>query len=403
LRSDTSRQYDDARAHAPPRWRVETTRDIREIGRTRWQALAAGRGLYLGYEWMSTFADDAGIPALYVTVSDEVGRLRGIVPAYRVPAGSIDSFYDVPTRFRDQLGGASPRELILVGSRAAYRNELLVDRSLPPHLRRRVAAALVRAVHDHARDTGVSVTAAVYLTPAGRDELRGAGVDARPLLCGADTRLDVSWDRLDGYLGSLGGRRRQRARRETRSFSEAGFQVTTARLADCCEECAPLLDNVQRRYGHRSTVRKQLAYLERQASVLDRHSIVHLCRRSGSLAGFSLAYRWEGELFVRCFGLDYAAVRPSDGAYFNLVYYLPIARAIAEGLRAVHLGIESYEAKLLRGFRPIPLWAALWVDGRPVPSSDEARDWNEERFREWRESYAHLGGALEQDQADPGA
>ena len=51
--------------------------------------------------------------------------------------------------------------------------------------------------------------------------------------------------------------------------------------------------------------------------------------------------------------------RTDTAAYFNLAFYLPLEHAIRTGARTLHLGLASWQAKVVRGARLEPSW--LWI------------------------------------------
>lgn len=55
-------------------------------------------------------------------------------------------------------------------------------------------------------------------------------------------------------------------------------------------------------------------------------------------------------------GFDYEALADAF-EYFNLTIYIPLRYAFAHGLKRIHLGRESYVAKLRRGAVAEPLWS----------------------------------------------
>jgi hypothetical protein len=90
-------------------------------------------------------------------------------------------------------------------------------------------------------------------------------------------------------------------------------------------------------------------------------------------------------------GFDYAAL-PGAYEYFTVAFYEPIRYAYAHGLRRIHLGRESYQAKVRRGARLRPLWGVLRPDpADPLPAGPnaaEVRRGNARRLADLRQRLA---------------
>ena len=84
--------------------------------------------------------------------------------------------------------------------------------------------------------------------------------------------------------------------------------------------------------------------------------------------------------------------------YFNLVYYATVRIAAEQGLRWVHPGIESADAKALRGARLRPLWLLdLSEDSVLLGSSAEIVAHNAAYLQRLRDISPAVFKALESD------
>jgi predicted N-acyltransferase len=212
-------------------------------------------------------------------------------------------------------------------------------------------------------------------------------------LIGADTVLPVRWSALEEYVAWLKQSRRAKVRRDRRRFASYPGEVAVERLGDCIEQAAPLLAELQQRYGLVDTADDMRRYLARQAAELDDRSVVFAWRAEGRLLGFALFFELDGVLYARSVGFDAPYV--GSGAYFSVAFYEPLRYAIERGLRELRFGGGTYEAKLLRGACPVPLWSLV------VPPADELHrwrellaDWNEDALEWWQHSAGPIVGPL---------
>jgi hypothetical protein len=101
---------------------------------------------------------------------------------------------------------------------------------------------------------------------------------------------------------------------------------------------------------------------------------VLLCSTAeGRPVGCCLFYRHRGTVYLRAVGFDYEGLAGAF-EYPTLAYYLP---AGLPGVRRLHAGIESPEAKALRGARLRPLWLLDLSERSPLEEcADEVRAHN---------------------------
>jgi len=104
------------------------------------------------------------------------------------------------------------------------------------------------------------------------------------------------------------------------------------------------------------------ARLRRQGEHLAARAVVFACFDDDIIIGFALAYQWGGELALRVVGFDYERLSGAD-EYAQLAIHAPLRYCYQHGLRRLHLGTGSYEAKCRRGARPRPLWAVTSLPG----------------------------------------
>jgi Lantibiotic dehydratase, N terminus/Peptidogalycan biosysnthesis/recognition len=161
--------------------------------------------------------------------------------------------------------------------------------------------------------------------------------------------IDIAFSSFEGYVKSLPARQRQ-VRRERRRFAECGLTVDEVPLIDAVRDLAPLMRNVERKYGNDEPVEVSETYLVSIALAMGAQATTLVAHDGRSPVAFSVIWRPGPDWRVRSWGCDYARTGRTL-AYFNLVYYEPIARAAASGARRLVLGTEALEAKLERGAR----------------------------------------------------
>ncbi|WP_162795483.1 GNAT family N-acetyltransferase [Nonomuraea lactucae] len=237
---------------------------------------------------------------------------------------------------------------LLAGPRHGYQTHLLFS----PGADRDEAAKGLRAALD---EVGLPAVA-MYLGTADAAALRQAGVKAVPVLLKADAWLRIPAGGWDAWLHSLGRNRRQTVRSDIRRFEAAGYEIIDAPLAEWTGSAADLLAGTEAKYGHGHPASFYLTLLTAQVKHLGTAGRVILCAPPGERpVGHVLYYVHGDTLYVRSAGFDYSRLRDA-AEYFNVVFYLPLRRALEAGLRWMHAGIESTEAKALRGAELRPLW-----------------------------------------------
>jgi predicted N-acyltransferase len=352
--------------------KVERVTSIAEIAPADWEAVSRGRGLYMSRAWLAAVEqlERPGTEVSYLLVRQR-GTLVAAMPLYWRDRPPQDHFYDAVDQFvvPTHSGGAAEarREwypFLLGGSTAAYWNELLVHPGLPPAERDRATAELLAAFD---RERGPHGAALMWLAPDGTATVRHRPDFAgRLVLSGAQTTLDVRWPDFSGYLGSLSQGRSSMVRREVNKFGRWTARRTRPALADCADRLVPLIANLQRRYAPDADESRLSAQLAAQAQHLGDAAVVFACEQAEGIVAFALGYVHENELFMRSVGFDYEHTEGTF-AYFNLTYYEPIRYAIEHNLKRIHLGLGTYNAKMVRGARLTPSWSVAFA---PRTASD---------------------------------
>lgn len=361
---------------------AEAVDSLDQVPAIDWDRLAAGRSFYLSHAWLRSLEDDRGARARYLLVWSG-SRLAGALPVYRVVRES-NPFYD-PGRLVDGRWSGEP--YVLAGSRRAYVNDLLVDQDRAPLERRRVLGSLLERLRAEVADAGAARALFLYVSTGAAGALAAAGC-AEPVLTAADAGIDLQGTGIADYLARFPSKRRRQFIREMARFEAAGYELREERLADCWEQAGELLANVERKYGRPSDPAHWKQITRRQGERLNDRGVVFACRRGAALVAFCLAYPWGGCLHERMIGFDYDSLENAC-EYFNMAFYVPLAHAYAAGLRKVHLGRESYAAKVFRGARLSPLWSLELDHDRG------SRDWNGRLAEQWRRELRGRGDTFD--------
>jgi uncharacterized protein len=372
-----------------------------------WESLARNR-LYSTRDWLRFCSTDVG--GQTVTGAVHVDGGRAAVPVTAVEEES-NGFY----RWHEQLtdrGLPAPDPVgILVGSRRGYQTQLLAADGVAP-------ADAVDGLLDRVRElrwkaagtevlpsvaSGPVSCVAMFLDTGDVLTLRAAGVATLPVLLTTDAWMAVPEGGWPEWLRALPSKgRRDSIKQEVKAFHAAGYELRRAPLAESYREAAELLAGTQRRHHQPYDIDMLAESLRRQAVAMGPVAQVVFCARPGEPAvGFCLYYVHGDTLFVRAVGLDYERLH-GGAEYFNLVYYESVRTAGERGLRWVHPGIESPDAKALRGARLRPRWLLDLAEDSVLSGHDDAiRAYNKAEVSRLTALSPAVAKALELDQCAP--
>lgn len=361
--------------------RMATVPTLDAIRDNELHPLTAGRTFYVSRPWLKAVELQYRDRTAYVTCRDSDGILRGVCPVYWGEPSSR-GYYDPFGQFFHRSGAEFDRDdwspAYLVGSRAAYSCEFLVDPAMAPKHQRDVLTLLLDGAATHAGDVGAASLSALYVNPRGAAQLGDVVTDDRAFyLAGANSVLDVPWSSMDEYVRAM-GRHGGNIRREMRTFAEQGYTIVDGRLSDWIDVAADLFSRLERRYGHEASAEDEAAELRTLASCADDHSHVIAIRDGAEVIGAALVFVWEGVVYTRSAGFNYAATKRAF-EYFNLIYEM-IRFAIERGYRRLDMGMATYRAKLARGARLEPLWGVSMSPTADWPLANDTFDsWDRAR------------------------
>lgn len=279
----------------------------------------------------------------YVVATDRSGRLRGLLPVYPVSRRS-GSAVDPEALF----GAAAARwgRGTYLGSLGTLPN--VVTASGPDR------DEVLRALFERGVELAAAAESDFVCVPQLDDGIApavAAGLPARSIArsTSCDAIIDVTFTSFDGYLASLPARRRQ-FRRERRRFAESPLRLFEVSLVDAVRELAPLLHNVERKYGSRDPLEVHEIYLLTTGLAMRDASTTLVACHGRTPVAFSVIWERGPDWLVRCWGCDYQRTSGTC-AYFNMVFYEPLLRAAGRGARSVNLGTEALVPKRQRGAR----------------------------------------------------
>jgi len=342
---------------------VDILSSAADLGTSEWSELASGASLYSSYPWVRWSEESPDHLAMHLVCRDPDGRPLAVLPTFLWTGGgsSPNSWYDPHRVFVAPHHVTAPRDpgwfpLLLLGSCAGYRSDVLFAPLSPLPTRARAATALISRAREIAVDVGGAI-AAMYLPSTAIELLAATSTFCLPPTpTSAEAVIPVEPGGLDALLGRLGGKRRRSIQREVRAFARAGHRIELLSLREAWPIAGRLLGALQRKHGEHDSDEAMLTYLESQAVFLDEVSTVLIEYDGATPVGFCLTYGHGATLYARAAGFD---IEAAPFAYFNLAIYRCVELAAERGLRALDLGTGAYPAKCARGARLHELWSSV--------------------------------------------
>ncbi|MEA2494421.1 MAG: hypothetical protein QOJ29_2332 [Thermoleophilaceae bacterium] len=361
-----------------------------------WDALASDR-FYSTSAWLRFCTAEAESPGSAVVSFRDTG------PACAVPVRELQG---LPAwsryRWNDHLReGGLPQMApggTLVGPPEGFQTHLLGPGGEPSIAAVEDLVSSLRRRSSSADGVEQRPCVAMFLTTPDVVRLRAAGVTTEPVILDADAWIPLPEGGWPAWLESLSGNRRKTVRREDRRFREAGYAVTHMPLAECVEQLGDLAASTLAKYGHSTTPENELRSLRRVVDCLDERATVAVCSLpDGELLGFCLYYLWGDSLFPRWVGFDYDRLL-GTAEYFNLAYYSLVKLADEHGVRRLHVGVGSPEAKALRGAQLQPLWMVdLTEDSVLATVPEQIRAHNAGVYHRFADNTSTAGALVDRD------
>jgi hypothetical protein len=284
----------------------------------------------------------------YAITRGAAGRIDGFLPLYPTPRARAGQ--GVLAKMRSGTDAIGWSTALLLGSDGSAPNSLVATP--------RVAADLVAAA-------ALETRAGLKCLPHADGAQWALVADALPAARWSEQReeayFDVSFDSFDAYAATLSRSRRSQMRRERRRFLGSGVTLRALPATEAVG-LAPLLTQVERRYNADASVRRERLYLWSTAVAMGDAGTALVAYDGDEPVAFTILWRVGEYWRVRCWGCDYghAAVRAA-ALYPNLMFYEPMLRASAAGVRRLVVGTGSLESKLIRGARLRGLRSVAWT------------------------------------------
>ena len=366
---------------------VQRYDSLADIPRDEWDRLAAAYSFFACWGWLRYLEGAPGPPVSYLTVAN--GGLRAGWPV-TTAVQPANARYDLGILFPGLAGGSSllrPPYLI-AGAGRGYRATAMAR---DPAAMTSLMAASIRA---SAETAGLAV---FYLDTADAGAVVSAlhelGRPATPMFTDAEAVIKINGGSLAEHIAASRSRLRQRFRREMALFGSSGLRLVRQPLEPCLDQLVQLQYELQQRHGQDWNLARTERSLRRLSAASPADPLLLLAvDESGKPVGFSLSYPWNDTLYVRATGYAYARLRGAC-EYFTLTCYEPIRHAAQAGRSRVHLGLESLQAKLIRGAELVPLWSVVVPAGRDLPAG-KVRAWNRSRVAALQEAHAAHAGAF---------
>lgn len=255
-------------------------------------------------------------------------------------------------RLRDTADGdpASLLPSLVCGGRHLGRTRPLVAADgLPEDV-----AALVEEAEELARQRGAATVCFPHVDERDTDLvalLRRRGYVSHPSAHYA--WLPVPPGGWDEFLADMTVHRRRRVRLERRALEEAGIETRIERITP---ELVPRLGeldcNLLRKYGNPASPEHSAGLIGWIGEVMGDDAMVSVARKDGVPIGFGMVLRSRArgreEWFGHRAGFDYEA-QGKLPLYYDVLYYRVLEAAAQQGVKVLHAGIGSVEAKLARG------------------------------------------------------
>jgi uncharacterized protein len=342
---------------------VNVASSLRSVDPAEWDSLKSAAGLYTSHTWLLGDEADPSADVSYLLARDGSSGLMGGLPCYRPRVAGSERYNLRVLLRRDDVPRS--RALVLAGTRSGYRCDVPVSDRLTL-----ADASMVRTrlLGEAAARAGRDDRQAVLLyVPANAYSQLVEDVGGRGAPLGSDATISLPGGSFTDWLAGLPSKNRRNIRRELNAYDASGWRTEIVPLRAVIHDVVPLLAALQHKHGALEEPRALARLLARQEQAFGERAIVFAGRRHSQLGAFALAYQHADVLHVRAAGMNYDLTPEPAYAYFNVVYYAPIAHAYATGARAVHLGVDSLRAKVLRGARLTSLWALpigwAWPDG----------------------------------------
>jgi predicted N-acyltransferase len=344
---------------------LEVLTAIDEVPAAEWDALAGDDNPFVEHAFLHALEAsgsvgageaDTGWTPLHLTLRDDRGALRGAMPLYLKTDSYGEYIFDWGWADAAMRAGLAyyPKLVCAVPFTPATGPRLLVSDDAG---RDRVASALLSGARTLEQRLGCSSTHLLFCTEGEQRLAEEQGFLTR-LTCQFHWDND-GYESFDDFLSTFRSSARKAVRRERRRARESGLQIELKAGHELTDDewdamYAFYRDTTSRKWGQ--------AYLNRRFFELARERLpdrvlVSLAKDGDRPVAGALCFRKGAHVYGRYWG----CLESYDMLHFELCYYLPIERCIAEGWRRFEAGAQGVH-KLKRGLMPRPIYSAHHID-----------------------------------------
>ena len=363
-------------------------RSFAEVDAAEWNALPGAEAPFLRHEFLSALETsgcataETGWDAHHVLVRTQDGRLAGALPLYLKSHSWGEFVFDFAWAEAHHRAGLRyyPRLVSAVPFTPATGARFLADGERP-------RAVLLEAARALGTALGTSSLHVLFPGDTDRATLGHAGL--LPRLDCQFHWFNEGFVTFDDFLAGFTAEKRKKVKRERRRVRESGIDC---RSLSGHELDDGLLDVVYRLHATNFARHGHAPYLNREfftelARTMPANRVVELASLGGEPIACAILLRGADTLYGRYWG----ASGDFHSLHFELCYYRGIEYCIREGLSRFEPGTQG-EHKLLRGFRPTPVWSMHEIADKRFAAA--IGDWlSRERsaMQEWLEAAAwHL-------------
>ena len=363
-------------------------RSFAEVDAAEWNALPGAEAPFLRHEFLSALETsgcataETGWDARHVLVRTQDGRLAGALPLYLKSHSWGEFVFDFAWAEAHHRAGLRyyPRLVSAVPFTPATGARFLADGEWP-------RAVLLEAARALGTALGTSSLHVLFPGDTDRATLGHAGL--LPRLDCQFHWFNEGFVTFDDFLAGFTAEKRKKVKRERRRVRESGIDC---RSLSGHELDDGLLDVVYRLHATNFARHGHAPYLNREffaelARTMPGNLVVELASLGGEPIACAILLRGADTLYGRYWG----ASGDFHSLHFELCYYRGIEYCIREGLSRFEPGTQG-EHKLLRGFRPTPVWSMHEIaDPRFAAAIGDWLSRERSAMQEWLEAAAwHL-------------
>ncbi|MGV9884410.1 GNAT family N-acetyltransferase [Streptomyces sp. NPDC003006] len=336
-----------------------------DLPRAGWDALAGPYDVFLTCRWLDVVEATAGVPMTYLWVERDGRPVAGLATARAttsVPWALGRPDVVLRNSAEAQLPGAAellasldadPSEALMPALVAGGRHVGSTRVLCSADATGADVESLVAAAEALARAAGLASVCFLYLDERDASLTRTLATRGyTSYTTGRYSTLHVPDDGgFDAYLAALPRKRRVSIASERRRIRESGLRVRLTSLDETdLDRCADLESGLLAKYGIDIRPEQVLAQIRQVRDVFGDDAFAVVAETDGEVRGFGLILRHGDHWYARQTGYDYAYQKSTGLAlYFEVLYYRLVEEAAAAGVRTLHYGLGSEQAKRSRG------------------------------------------------------